>query len=259
MQLTKPKPSEEKKQSKAWQITKKYVMKPLLYASILATTAIGGAALNTHLNRQYHTYNYRSEGVPRPSISSSERERLQGRIRALGLEPMSERILQEVDQPRIFLYGAATPNEVRLELSRDGDAFRMTYWGVWGNSHIVPKQDWEPITLTYSISQENLSLESVTVRPHFALGVYSRGNCARLAEANIPVVITNPAHTPGVPGCQYSINEWGATQAFTQFSSEAWAGFSVWGDFPQHMGPMPITVSVGAPLNESNAKSTPYY
>ncbi|MCI0503330.1 hypothetical protein L0Y65_01310 [Candidatus Micrarchaeota archaeon] len=234
-------------------------MKPILYASLLATTAIGGAALNTHLKRQYHTHDYIAEGVPRPRMADNEREHLRERIRALGLGPVSEGILREVERPRVYLYGAATPSEVRLEIKRDGENLRMTYWGVWGNSHLIPKQDWEPITLTYSITADRLNLESITVRPHYALGVYSRESCARLSQETIPVVITNPAHTPGVPGCQYRISDWGAAQAFTQFSMEDWAGFSVWAGFPQSMAPMQITLTIGEPPAQSRAKSTPYY
>jgi hypothetical protein len=248
----------QKKSTKYWNHAKRFVLKPIAYASLIAATAISGATLSTQLKRQYHTHDYAAYGAPGPRVSEQEKGKLQSKIQSLGLEPLSDAIMKEVELPRIFLYGAAAPMEVRLELSKDRDNLRMTYWGVWGNNHVVKRQDWEPITLTYSISN-GLSLESITVRPHNELGVYSAIDCAKLSLGSIPVVITNPAHTPGVPGCTYSIRNWGLTQAFTQFASEDWAGFSVWKGFPQKMAPMAISITVGAPPEESAAKKTPFY
>ncbi|MEW6722556.1 MAG: hypothetical protein AB1324_04800 [Candidatus Micrarchaeota archaeon] len=237
---------------KAW----KKARKPLMYAAIVAASAITGATCSTSFKYRYNHHDYIAGGAPRPAIDDQQREALGRRIRELRLEPLEDAIMHEITSPRVFLYGAAAPEETRLELDSLGSAFRMTYWMRWSNDHIIPKTDWEPVTLIYTIAETDLVLTRAYVRPHNALAEYDRRNCGRLLDNHIPVVVGNPSHSLGIPGCDYSVS-WGPVQAFTRFAHEDWAGCSISWGLPQGFSQIGMNITSGSPPAE--AKSTPYY
>jgi hypothetical protein len=233
--------------------------KPLIYAGLFSATAVSGAWLSSHFEYRYQTHNYQERGIPRPYVPERVRDGLRAEIERLGFGPLSDRIVEEVALPRVFLYGAAPPMESRLEISGNLRTIRTTYWFLWPNDHLIPKMDWEPLTLVYSVSGDSISLERVFVRPHNQTAEYSKTSCGRLNERSIPIAIGNPSHSLGIPDCNYMVQEWGAIQAFTKFAHENWAGASIAWGWPQEMGPIGMNLTVGRPPQESDALRTPYY
>jgi hypothetical protein len=230
--------------------------KAAIYGAIVSSSALGGAVLSSHFEHAYHSFAYSPGADSKPYLSEAERGKLEAEIGRLGLEPLADSIMDQIQSPRVFLYGAAAPAEVRLEFERLEGGLRMTYWCLWNNDGIIPKADWEPLTLIYSITGQDMALERAYVRPHNEVGEYTRQTCARLGAANIPVVVGNPAHTLGIPGCEYSV-EWGPLQAFTRFAMEDWAGSSVSIGLPQGMSPQRMILTIGSP--PASAKDTPFF
>ncbi len=258
------------KTKKVGKLVTKYVLKPFAYFA--GTMLIASPIISFDLQQAYHEHDYKKDGVSKVKFPEAERKKLKVELNAKGLGPLTEKIFTEIEKPRVYLYGNASPDEIRLEISGGENNFRITYWCHWDKQRGEQKKDWEPVTATYSVDRNTtLKLESISYRPHNEVGTYYATECSKLNTdfyANITITLGTYVHTPGIPGCHPKIATWGASkfnwkQSFTEYARVDTNGAAIkrgegtWALWPPVMHPVEMNLTVGSAPEE--AKRNPYF
>ncbi len=205
----------------------KRINRAAAYAAIGALVAIGGANLGTYFDHVRNNYDYAKLGN-RTSISlaSAPRE--------------DELVKMALGTAKLAVVGHTAPAEASLgmELDMVKGTLSAHYQMVWNTNKGMDKRDVEDITVTWKLDDDNrFAPQKAVTRYHY-----------KTVELDLPhdrtpvILIQNPAHTPGVPGTvpHYAGNDYGAVDAFTEFSATKWAGSCLSTGLPQKFGALAV-------------------
>ncbi|MFH1222520.1 MAG: hypothetical protein V1492_05550 [Candidatus Micrarchaeota archaeon] len=215
MRLLRFKPIESETKATGWQKFKSAAKWGCAGAAGAATVAfamlIASPVISFDLQQAYHTHNYKADGIGTVKLDAIRKELLKYELESKGVKPFTEALINEIEKPRIYLYGTKAPDKVHLEVIVAENKVNLTYWCFWGNQKGEQKNDWEPVTLTYDSS--TLTLDRISYRAHGAVAYYTKEECAKMNEQfheSIPITLAANVHTPGIPSCHPQIVGWDA-------------------------------------------------
>lgn len=194
-------------------------------AGVIAATAaaaIGGANLGTYFDQSYHNHPYRSMRNRTGMV-------LEGGSRSL--DPLEEKALSAAT---LKVVGNKPPEQatVKLRLYAQDGATRLSahYTMAWNTNKGIAKRDVEDITVNWELKGDRFHPVDAKTRFHYKAVGFSLG-----LDSEPVIVVTNPAHTPAIPGSvpKYLDGGPGLVDIFTVFSAEKWAGSCLSLGWPQ--------------------------
>jgi len=198
-------------------------------AAATAAVAIGGANLGTYFDQAYHNHPYGSMRNKTAMVLEGDRK---------PSDPLEEKALSTAT---LKVVGNKAPEEatVKLRLYAQDGSTRLTahYTMVWDTNRGLAKRDVEDITINWELRGDHFRPTDAQTRFHYKAVGFS------LSQDSEPViVITNPAHTPAIPGSvpKYLDGKPGLVDIFTVFSAEKWAGSCLSFGYPQGFDSMDV-------------------
>ncbi|MFA5049695.1 MAG: hypothetical protein WC501_01680 [Candidatus Micrarchaeia archaeon] len=155
--------------------------------------------------------------------------------------PLAEPISKD-----LVIMGTENPSKFGMEKITNKEKEIVTLWLCWPNEPFTDHEDCEPISAVYKEGQ----LAEVLGREHWRIWDCNTENM----EKPVSVVITNPAHTPIIPGCVTRKVDF--VGIITRFIGKAWRGI---GDIFNEAKPLEFPEKRGVPEEDHYARSEPWF
>jgi hypothetical protein len=205
------------------------IRKVLFYTIFTSSIAIGGANLGTYFDYKFHNYDY-------GKMKNRTTLLLKGKV------DKNETIKLALEAAKIKIIGSKAPEEATLKVKleeRGGDTFLETnYRMIWNTNKGIKKRDVEDVIIRWKLVKTLKKFVAFEAQTRFH---FKKVNL-ELSNQNPVIVITNPAHTPMIPGANVRYEgDPNTTDIFTVFSVEKWAGSSLSCSLPNEFKSLIVT------------------